>query len=109
MVEVYLNGIRQIPGIDYITSHRTVTFATAPSAGTHISVSNGRIEIANILADGKTFNYPAMLDSEKQDQLMNTLNDALIYQDNPAVADMLDKLSVVVNLVKQDVKTLRQR
>ena len=105
MIDVYLNGIRQIPGVDYTTTQRTLSFLMTPPAGTHINIQNGRIDIANILADGKTFNYPAMLDTEKQDRLMNTLNDALLYQDNPAVADMLDRLSVVVNLVKQDVRS----
>lgn len=37
-VEVYLNGLRQIPTTDYSVSTTTITFVTAPALGQTVNV-----------------------------------------------------------------------
>jgi len=99
MILVYINGIMQVPGIDYNAAQNAISFSTPPAAGSTISIQGKNGTLANIYADGTTFLYQFMNDFE-HDQL-GILEDAFKLRHVPAVADMLDRLKVVVELAKQ--------
>jgi hypothetical protein len=100
-LSVTINGVRQVPGIDYVAGKNAVSFSTPPAAGDTIHVSSPRGTVAHIMADGSTYLYLITMDIERHDNIMNLLNDAAKYYDNPAVADVLERLQVVLALVKQ--------
>jgi hypothetical protein len=102
MIQVHLNGLKLIPGFDYVAGKNSVCFTGPPAAGTNIVVEDSGGNATRITADGTTFLY--QLSAYTKDYNYNTINlldDALKYYDNPAVADVLERLRVVVELVKQ--------
>lgn len=108
MISVHVNGVKQIPGIDFVTGKNTLSFSTPPQQGDIIQVTSPYGNIANVYGDGSTFLFHMILDIEKHTSIMNLLNDVGKYYENPAVADILEQLRVVVELVKQD-DPIRQR
>ena len=102
MISVYINGIKQLEGIDFRLGENTISFASPPPFGTEIEISNGLNRIANIFGDGKTFLFQILLDMARHNALINMLHDSLKYSENPAVADALERLRVVVELVKEN-------
>lgn len=91
----------QIPGIDYVIGKDYIAFNSPPEVGRSIHVSSQIGTHASIWGDGTTFVFPMMTDLESYTQTMNILNDAVKYYRNPAVADLIEQLRVVVELVKQ--------
>jgi hypothetical protein len=102
MFSVHINGVMQLPGIDYVTGESTISFSSPPDVGSAIHVGSLTGTVASIMGDGSTFVFPIMTDLESYNKIMNVLNDASKYYKNPAVADVLDRLKVVVELVKQE-------
>jgi hypothetical protein len=100
MILVHVNGIAQLPGIDYHTTQNSISFSSPPQAGSTISIQSKSGVLANILADGSTYLYQFMSDFENSTSQM--LEDAFHMCHVPAVADMLERLRVVVELAKQD-------
>jgi hypothetical protein len=96
---VYIDGIMLVPGIDYNATQNAIRFSTPPAAGATISIQGKSGTLANIHADGTTFLYQFMSDFENSTSLM--LEDAFHMRHIPAVADMLERLRVVVELAKQ--------
>lgn len=101
---VYVNGIMQCPGVDYHATQNSISFPTPPAAGTTISIrgaTRGRNGVlANILGDGSTYLFQFMNDFEHD--TVGMLEEAFKLRHVPAVADMLERLEVVVKLAKQD-------
>ena len=102
MISVYINGIKQLEGIDFRLGENTISFSRAPSFGSDIEISNGFTRVANIIGDGSTYLFQILLDMAKHNALINMLHDSLKYSENPAVADALERLRVVVELVKEN-------
>jgi len=102
MISVYINGVVQLPGFDYAASKNTVSFTVPPAAGSDIVLKGPRGDVTQITADGTTFLYQLSADTKSYNNAINLLNDALKYYDNPAVADVLERLRIVVELVKQE-------
>ena len=108
MISVHINGVMQLPGVDYTTGVKSISFSSPPDSGSHIHISSPHGTVASILADGTTYLFPIIADLENYNAVMNLLNDAAKHYDNPTVADVLERLRVVVELVKQD-DLIRQR
>ena len=103
MIDAYINGIRLVPGIDYSVRGNTVSFSQAPAAGAQIQMVHNLHSVANLYGDGSTFLFTGpFADVEQQDNIVDVLHHALKYRDNPAVAEALERLSVVVTLVKEE-------
>ena len=102
ILNVYVNGIVQVPGIDYVAGTNVVSFTRPPARGSDILVKGQFGDVTHITADGSTYLYRISDFADNYNYAMNLLNDALKYYDNPAVADVLERLRVVVELVKQD-------
>jgi len=92
----------QLPGIDYVTGVKSISFSSPPDIGSHIHVSSPHGTVASIMGDGSTFLFPMITNLENYNAVMNILNDAAKYYDNSAVADAIERLRVVVELVKQN-------
>ena len=104
-MDIYVNGILQVPGFDYVASKNSVSFTRPPARGYDIVVKDLIGNVTKITADGTTFLYQLSADTKSYNNAINLLNDALKYYDNPAVADVLDQLKVVIALVEQQSKT----
>ena len=107
MLLVSINGIVQVPGVDYHAAGNTISFSVPPAAMSTIDIRgrNGRLA-SSILGDGSTYLFNFMTDFDHETTSM--LEEAFRFRHVPAVADMLQRLEVVVKLAKQD-DTLRQR
>jgi len=101
-MDIYVNGILQVPGFDYVASKNSVSFTRPPARGYDIVVEDSGGNATQITADGTTFLYQLSADTKSYNNAINLLNDALKYYDNPAVADVLERLRIVVELVKQE-------
>ena len=109
MITVHVDGVLQLPGVDYTSGLKTISFSSPPRMGSAIHVGSMQGTVASIMGDGATFLFPLIADLEGYNAVMNLLNDASKYYTNPAVADVLERLKVVVELVKQDNAPVRQR
>ena len=102
MIDAYINGIRLVPGIDYSVKGNSVSFSQAPAAGAKIQMVHNLHSVANLCGDGSTFLFTGPFDNaDREDAIYDTMNTALRYKDNPAVAEVLERLQVVVALVKE--------
>ena len=102
MFNVHVNGVMQIPGIDYLACKNAVSFSTPPANGDVIHLSNSRGTVGQFYADGSSYLYHLATDVVGQENIMNLLNDIGKYYQNPAVADVLERLKVVIELVKEN-------
>jgi len=107
-MDIYVNGILQVPGFDYVASKNSVSFTRPPARGYDIVMKDLIGNVTQITADGFTFLYQISAHSKGCNNAIDLFNDALKYYDNPAVSDVLERLRVVVELVKQD-DPIRQR
>lgn len=100
MLVVSINGIIQCPGVDYHATSNSISFSTPPAAGSTLSIQSRTGTLANIHGDGSTFLFQFMNDID-HDQI-GMLEEAFKLRHVPAVADMLQRLDVVVKLAKQE-------
>lgn len=107
MIDVNLNGLRLIPGIDYTASPTQISFLEAPCVGDHIVVSSaipgapGGAFVQTLTGTGHTFLYKLDSSFNSGVELQHLLADAWEYHRVPSVEDVLNQLRVVVELVKQ--------
>lgn len=97
---VYVNGIKQIAGIDYIHRESAIVFKTAPAAMDTVEITGRNGVLARILGDGHTYLFQFMNDSDHDTTYM--LEEAFRLRHIPAVADQLERLAVVVKLAKEE-------
>ena len=107
MTLVSVNGVLQIPGIDYVTSKDQLSFATPPAMGSIINVRGSQGNLANVYGDGSTYLFHIVLDSDVQNNLLTLFEDLAKCYDHPAVAEAVERLSVVIALVKEDGRSNR--
>jgi hypothetical protein len=100
MLVVSINGIIQCPGVDYHATNNSISFSTPPGAGSTVSVQSRSGTLTNVYGDGVTFLYQFINDID-HDQI-GMLEEAFKLRHVPAVADMLERLEVVVKLAKQE-------
>ena len=106
MSVVHLNGVALIPGIDYTLGQTYISFLRAPAAGDDImftevvSLKTGATHITRLTGDGSTFMFTIDTGFNERLKISNLLEDAYKHYDVPAVVDALDKLRVVLELVK---------
>ncbi len=100
---VYVNGLAQIPGIDYMASANAVSFNQAPAMGSNISIQLKSGTICQMKGDGSNnlFQFAAFTDLNKDRDTYALLDEAFKHRRIPAVADALERLQVVVELAKQ--------
>ena len=102
MIEAYINGIRQVPGIDFVAQGNSVSFMSPPAVGAGIQIVHDGYSICNRTGNGTTFLFTGpFVDADQQDKLIDLLRQAFEYRNNTAVADAIEQLRVVVELVKQ--------
>ena len=103
MLLVSINGILQILGIDYVAMGNSIAFSSPPPSMASIEIKGRTGVLARILGDGLTYRYDFMSDFDTDTSHM--LEEAFKLRNVPAVADMLERLEVVVKLAKQDDRT----
>ena len=100
MLLVSINGITQCPGVDYHATPDSIAFSSPPPAMSIIDIRGRNGTLASILGDGSTYLFQFLNDLDHDTTSM--LEDAFRLRNVPAVADMLERLEVVVKLAKQD-------
>lgn len=99
MTFVSINGIMQIPGVDYHAGKDMVSFTQPPQSGATITIMSERGVLMNVIADGVTYLFRYI--DEESSKVSEMLEQAFKHRDVPAVSDMLQRLQVVVELAKQ--------
>lgn len=106
---VHINGITQIPGIDFTVASNSIMFITPPSMGSRISIhypisDTGRGSICEMFeGNGSTYLWHLGEDKNKEDKyIQDLLKDAWDMRTVPVVADILERLRVVVELAKEN-------
>jgi len=100
MLFVSINGLVQVPGIDYHATDNSISFSGPPQAGSVIEIRGNTGNLATIFGDGSTYLFQFMNDLDHDTTSM--LEDAFKLRHVPAIADMLARLEVVVKLSKQE-------
>lgn len=95
---VFINGVRQIPSIDYVLGSTTLNLSAPPAQGSNISLVLADGSETVFLGDGLTylFNFRS-----QRHEMLQLLDDAVKYRENPAVLEALEKLKVVIELVRE--------
>lgn len=100
MLMISVNGIIQLPNLDYTASGREIQFTMAPPMGSVVEIrSKGAVIRETGTGFIKTFWVDQILDD---DPMLALFEDAYRNRDNPTVIDLLEKLQVVVNLIKSE-------
>ena len=99
MVLVSINGVTQIPGIDYIDGENSVAFLKTPQKGSAILMQSAAGTETYFVSDGSTRLFD--IGNSKSVKIQQMLDTAYMYRSVPAVADMLERLQVVVELAQQ--------
>lgn len=103
---VHINGVLQAPGIDYVSTNRSIAFSSPPPSMSTIEISGRNGILARLFADGSTYRYDFMSDMDTD--ISRMLEEAFNLRYVPAVADALERLQIIVELTKQN-DTLHQR
>lgn len=96
---VTINGVAQLHGVDYVLGVNQISFTQAPPFASTITIRLKNNTIHNITGDGCTFLFPIL--SGEDDELADMLADVIKYHKVPAIAEALEKLKVIIELVKQ--------
>lgn len=102
---VYVNGVLQMPTADYVvdpTGH--ITLGRAPSVGSSVTVQTPTGG-ARYIGDGVTTTFTAHSLEEQWaevEDIHSILRYAYSHQEHPAIKDALERLEVVVKLVRDD-------
>lgn len=99
MTFVSINGIFQVPGIDYHAGKDMISFTQPPQAGATITIMGERGVLMNVIGDGVTYLFRYI--DEESSKISEMLETAFKHRDVPAVADILERLQVVVELVRE--------
>lgn len=105
MLLVSINGIVQVPGIDYHATENSISFSGPPQAGSVIEIRGNAGTLASILGDGSTYLFEFFSDFDNNQSRL--LEEAFRLRHVPAVADQLERLAVVVKLARQDDNFIR--
>jgi hypothetical protein len=96
---VSVNGVLQVPGIDYGASKNSISFMSPPPRGSTIDIRSTRALLARIYGDGSTFLFQFLEDLDQDTTYL--LEDAFKLRHVPAVAEALERLEVIVALAKE--------
>ena len=104
MIRASINGVLLIPGIDYVVDREYMSFTQAPRYGDRIHVMTPNAN-ADFYGNDVTFRFPMPTVIQKSEVLEGLMHDLDEYMDHPTVKDQLERLQVVLELVKNPPKT----
>jgi hypothetical protein len=105
---VHINGVALLPGIDYSVGKTTLSFSVPPPSGSDIIFTEvindrtGATHMTRLTGDGFTYLFKLETNFTDRVELQELFSEVMKHKDIPAVRDALDKLKVIVELVKQD-------
>lgn len=115
MNAVHIDGVAVLPGIDYSIGTNKISFSVPPDNRSEIIVTEvidakrGATHMTRLIGDGKTYVFALDRSFVKNLELQTLLDQVWIYKDVPAVADALEKLQVIVNLITEDDTLYKRR
>jgi hypothetical protein len=102
MIQVFVNGILQVPGIDYALGETVLSFSVPPDVGDQIDIMNAGKCLSRFIGDGHRYLYQGLDLTEKLDHVtLGLFYDAHAHKHVPAVQDALERLKVVIELAKE--------
>lgn len=105
---VHMNGLTLLPGIDYTTGKNLISFSVPPPMGAEImytevvDVNTGATHVTRLQGNGSTYMFKLDTDFAERLAIHELFSEAIKHKDNPAVRDAINKLQVILELVKQD-------
>ena len=99
MISVHLNGVRLMPMHDYTIVDERVNFTQVPRHGDLIQIATPTSN-CQFYGNDIQVGFPITESIKKSIRLGQLMDDLLIYMDNPTVKDQLERLQVVLELVK---------
>lgn len=102
MAQVYINGVLLISGIDYNISDQSISFARPPDAGSIINIMGGPGQLVSMVGNGKRYLFNLNEQWSDYERIQDMLHVAWRHKDVPAVADQLEKLKVVLELINKE-------
>lgn len=104
MIAVHINGSRLIPKHDYSIAKERIRFSQAPRYGDRIQIATANAS-CEFYGNDVQIDYPIPEPLRKSVGLEQLITDLLEYMDHPTVKDQLERLQVVLELVKNPPKT----
>lgn len=100
MIQASINGVVLMPRHDYIVEKDYVEFKEVPRMGDRIQIisKDHRFEL---YGNEFTYKYPIPQEMIKAHQLESLITDLVEYMDHPTVKDQLERLQVVIELVRK--------
>lgn len=86
--------------IDYVATNNSIAFSMPPASMDTIEIRGRNGILARVFGDGFSYRYDFMSDFEHD--ISRVLDDAFNLRHIPAVADVLERLQVVVALAKEN-------
>lgn len=105
---VHMNGLTLLPGIDYTVGKTVITFSVPPPAGADIvfteviNAETGATHMTRLTGDGSTYLFKIETNFTDRVRLHQLFELAILHKDNPTVRDAINRLQVVLELVKDD-------
>ena len=105
---VHLNGVALLPGVDYVVGDSVISFMSPPAAGSDIvfteviNANTGATHMTRLTGNGVNFLFKLETNFAQRVKLSELFDTAIKYKDIPAVTDAINKLRVVLELVKED-------
>jgi hypothetical protein len=104
MIAVHINGARLVPKHDYNIAKERIRFSQAPRYGDLIQLATPT-STCQFYGNDVQMDYPIPDSLKKSVGLEQLISDLLEYMDHPTVKDQLERLQVVLELVKNPPKT----
>lgn len=104
MIQVGINGVILMPGHDYHIDQDYVVFSQAPHIGDKIQMVSKSYRY-DVYGNDFSYKYPIPKEMKNAHRIESLIEDLVQYMDHPSVQDQLDRLQVVIELVRNHQKT----
>ena len=105
---VHMNGVALLPGVDYTVGRNTISFSVPPPADADIlyteviNAETGATHVTRLVGNGFTFLFELDTEFVERLELHDLFAQVIKHKDHPAVRDAIEKIQVVMELIKED-------
>lgn len=104
MIQVGINGVILMPGHDYHIEKDQIVFSQAPRMGDNIQIVSKAYR-HSLHGNDVSYKYDIPNEMKKAHKIEQLIEDLVEYMDHPSVQDQLDRLQVIIELVRKTDKT----
>lgn len=103
---VYIDGFLLQVNIDYQVVSNMVMFKQAPPRGSQVQITDGSLSGSTRYVSYQGDGARVVFSTPEQSEFNDLIDDLATYRDHPTVADVVERLKVVLALVKQDALSI---